>query len=309
MKTAPALLLAAGLAAVASVDAQSLLYEFRFNNPSENTTSASSAPPASSANFTNFVTEGDIARQAANLYGPNQSGASGLVGDYAFDNSASTRMGGSGAVNGANTGYGGMAQVTNGSNALNGATSFTVQGWYNGATAPGNYARLIEIGTFGIWFQGDALQVSARINESSGTAQILSSADATMRQANVWTFFAFTYDGVTGTASLYGGSTTGSVSLLATGTFLTGTLATNTNQALTIGNSSGNNNQRPFDGLLDNFRVWGETEGSDGALSLADLEAVRLADVSNSPIPEPSAFAALAGLGALAWGAARRRRH
>lgn len=305
-------LLAAGLAGIASLHAQSLLYEFNFNNPAQGTSSSSTAPTASTANFTNYVSEGSGDRVPTNLHGANQSGVSGLAGDYAFDNSGSTRMGGSGALNGANAGYGGMAQVTNGSNLLNNATSFTVQGWYNGATAPTNYARLIEIGTLGIWFQTDGgvttLQMSARINTTGSTAQIIGTTSSSMLQANTWTFFAFTYDGVSGAANLYGGTDSSSVALLATATFTTGVLATGTNQALTIGNSTGNSNQRPFDGLLDDFRVWGEAEGSGGALNLAQLEAVRLADISNTAIPEPSAFAALAGLGALAFTAARRRR-
>lgn len=303
-------LLAAAVLSASALDAQSLLYEFSFNNPAEGTTTSSTAPAASTASFTDYVEVGSSTRVAANLHGANQSGVSGLSGDYAFDNSGSTKMGGSGAVNGGTAGYGGMAQVTNGSNLLNGSTSFTVQGWYNGATAPTNYARLIEIGTLGIWFQLDGgvttFQMSARINNPANPAQILGTTDASMKQANVWTFFAFTYDGVTGDARLYGGTDSASVALLASATFATGVIATNTNQALTLGNSTGNSNQRPFDGLLDNFRVWGEAEGSSGALGLAQLEAVRLADLSNSPIPEPSAFALLAGFGAL--GAASLRR-
>jgi hypothetical protein len=311
MKTA-ALLLAAGLAATASLHAQSLLYEFNFNNPAQGASSSSSAPTSSTAAFTNYVAEGSASRIAANLHGANQSGVSGLSGDHAFDNSVSTRMGGSGAVNGANAGYGGMAQVANGSNLFDGSTSFTIQGWYNGASAPTNYARLIEIGTLGVWFQVDGgvttLQMSARINTTGSTAQIIGTTDASMRQANVWTFFAVTYDGPTGAANFYGGTDSASVSLLASATFTTGVVATGANQAVTIANSTGNSNQRPFDGLLDDFRIWGDSEGSAGALNLAQLEAVRLADVANSPIPEPSAFAALAGLFALAFTATRRRR-
>jgi hypothetical protein len=305
-----ALLLVAGLAGTATLDGQSLLYEFHFDNPVEGTGTSSSASTSSTAAFSNYVDVGSSTRVSANLYGANQSGVSGLAGDYAFDNSGSSRMGGSGAVNGGSAGYGGMAQVANGSNLLDGATSFTLQGWYNGASTPTNYARLIEIGTLGVWFQVDSgvtkLQSSARINTTNSTAQVIASTDASLFQAGVWTFFAVTYDGISGTANLYGGTDSTAVSLLATSTFLTGVVATGSNQALTIANSTGNSNQRPFDGLLDDFRIWGDATGSAAALSLAQLEAVRLADITHSAIPEPSAFALLAGLGVLTAVAARR---
>lgn len=310
MKNKP-LLIAAGLLAASLLDAQSLLYEFNFNNPAENTSTSSTAPVASTANFTNYVEVGGTARVAANLYGANQTGVSGLAGDYAFDNTGSTRMGGSGAVNGPNAGYGGVARVTNGGNLVNGSTSFTVQGWYNASVAPANFARLIQIGTFGVWFQTDGgnttLRVSARINDPTSTAQLVESDAAFMRQADTWTFFAFTYDGATGAANLYGGTDSTSVSLLVSTTISAGFLATNNNQAISIGNSTDNDTQRPFDGYLDNFRVWGESSGSAGALSLAQLEAVRLADTTNTAIPEPSSFAILAGLGTLGFALARRR--
>lgn len=312
MKT-QALLLLAGIAGIAPLHAQSLIYEFRFNDAANGTSTNSTAPGGATANFSNYVATGSGDRAPDDLYGAPGSGVSGQVGDIAFDNSGSTRMGGSGNINESGAGYGGMALVTNGADLLNGARSFTVQGWYNGASTPTNYARLIEIGSFGIWFQGTGsgtvLQASSRLDATGTTAQLLTSNDASMLQANTWTFFAFTYDGVTGVASLYGGNSENSVSLLASTTFAASTLNTvtsATSQGLAIGNGLGNASQRPFDGLLDNFRVWGEASGAGGALTKAQLEAVRLADLGYSQIPEPSAFALLAAFGALGMAATRR---
>jgi hypothetical protein len=155
MKT-QALLLLAGIAGIAPLHAQSLIYEFRFNDAANGTSTNSTAPGGATANFTNYVEIGSTARTAEDLHGAPGSGVSGQPGDLAFDNTVSNRMGG----NSGTPGYGGIALVANGGGILNGMSSFTVQGWYNGASTPGNYARLLDVNatgasSLGVWFQVD----------------------------------------------------------------------------------------------------------------------------------------------------------
>ena len=97
------------------------------------------------------------------------------------------------------------------------------------------------------------------------------------------------------------------MSLVGTALTLAKPSSTENAAVLAIGNDGNDTSfRRPFDGYLDNMRIWGDTTGNSGALTLAQLEAVRALDVS--PIPEPSAFAFIAGLGALVLAASRRRR-
>jgi hypothetical protein len=81
-----------------------------------------------------------------------------------------------------------------------------------------------------------------------------------------------------------------------------GTIANNT-AGLTVGNYADTSIQRPFDGLLDNMRIFGSTTDASGALSLAELETIRAADI----IPEPGAVWLLLIGGLMAWRWSRRR--
>ncbi len=275
---------------------QTLLYEFQFNDPANGTNTVGTGNPGGTAAFTNNnnVDHDDL---AADLHGSAGSGVSGSAGDYAFDNTVSSQMGG----NNSNPGYGGIASITNGALPLDGMGSFTVSGWYSSSSTIGNYARLIEVGSTGVWFQGSTLQLST--NVTGGSGQKLASGDNSLLTTNTWHFFAFTYDGATGTATLYAGTDADSVGFIVSDTLASGDVSLGSGVNLAIGNSNFNDHQRPFDGLLDNYRVWA-SEDSSGALSMSALEAVRAGDV----IPEPSTYAALLGLSVLALSVLRRRR-
>lgn len=304
------------LAGTAS-QAATLLYEFTFNDSANETSTVSSGSLGGYASFTAPRSSSDSSRVDAKLRSDNGLGVSGKLGDYAFNNTGSDKMGGSGAIDGANAGHGGIALVNNGSASLAGMNSYTISGWYNTAnsTKPGNYARLIEVGTTGIWFQVDSgvttLQVTSIINPVSGntggTSNKLNSNTSTLLSANEWVFFAVTFDGVAGTMTLYSGTKDEGVLHKVTSVETTkGFVATASNLGLSIGNSIGNANQRPFDGLLDNFRIWGEATGAGGALSLSELQAVMTADLGNAMIPEPATTALLLGMGLLAAVVMRR---
>ncbi len=292
----------------ASLQAATLLHEFTFNDPANGNITASTGTLGGSASFTSYVETGSIARQSADLHGTNGSGVSGKTGDYAFDNTASTRMGGAGASNGATAGYGGIATIDGGSASFVGLNSFTISGWYNTAseTTPGSGARLLEIGNLGIWFQsGSELRITVPIKtegEASATSNVLKSDAALLFTADTWIFFAVTFDGVTGKLTLYAGSEKdgvliGADAVIPSMTTNTGFLANTTTRGLGIANALTNDNQRPFDGLLDNFRIWGETSGSDGALSKTELQTIMRTDLGL--VPEPASTAALIGMSLL----------
>ncbi|MDR1281568.1 MAG: LamG domain-containing protein [Opitutaceae bacterium] len=288
------------LVSATALPAATFLHEFTFNDPANGASTTSSGTLGGSALMTNYVETGSSTRVSADLHSTDGLGVSGKVGDYAFDNTAATRMGGGGAINGTNAGYGGSAILANGSASLNGMNSFTISGWYNTAstTAPGNYARLIELGSAGggVWFQtGAGLQLSMSIGGATGAK--LASLDTRLFQTNTWTFFAFTYDGDTGLLSLYAGTkTSGQLELITSDTLANkGIVSTATNQGLAIGNSVGNDQQRPFQGLLDNFRIRGETTGSGGALTQQQLQQIMTTDITGPTIPEPSATALVFG--------------
>ncbi|RRJ96101.1 PEP-CTERM sorting domain-containing protein [Opitutaceae bacterium TAV4] len=299
---------AAAFAAIAIVaataQAATLLHEFTFNDPANGTSTASTGTLGGSASFTAPASAEDHSHVPTNLHSDNGLGVSGKLGDYTFNNTGSSQMGGGSTT----PGYGGVATLSNGAASLNGLSSFTISGWYNtaSATKAGNSARLVAAGTgFEILFQvavtgANPTPAALRVTHgSSKGAMAMGASDTIFYQTNTWIFFAYTFDGGTGVGTIYGGDkTTGAVSALATGSVAsTGGVVTASGN-LFIGNQAGAN-QRPFDGLMDNVRVWGESSGAGGALSLAELQAVMTADLANTPIPEPATTAALLGAGFL----------
>jgi len=114
-----------------------------------------------------------------------------------------------------------------------------------------------------------------------------------------WQFFALVFDGSLPSAtrfSLYSGDgVTLSSAINASGNTL---LGTNTGNLTSIAGSTATFDPVYFIGSLDSFRAYSTNE-------TANLTAIMQ---SADAIPEPSAFAALAGLAALGMAATRRRR-
>ncbi|MDP0496264.1 MAG: LamG-like jellyroll fold domain-containing protein [Verrucomicrobiota bacterium JB024] len=300
-----AALISAGLA-----QGQTLMYEYSFNDAANATYTTSTGSTSATADFTNYVTEGSTDRTSYNLFGSSTSGVSGQAGDYAFDNSISTEMGGSGAINGTGAGYGGLGLASGTATGFNGLTSFTISGWYKANSLPSNYARLIEIGSSStstsVLFQGNsgssATNLRLGTNVGGATAN-LEVNNAMLLAVDSWVFFAFAVDGVNGTITLYAGTDSAAVTQLGSADITAGTVYVG-GDSLAIGNSMGSGNQRPFDGLMDNVRVWGSSTDASGALSLSTLESVRSGDV----IPEPSTYAGLFGAAVVCLVLLRRRR-
>jgi hypothetical protein len=124
---------------------------------------------------------------------------------------------------------------------------------------------------------------------------------------DVWTFFAVSYDGTLTSNNLNfyrGTTTTGVVQVGSAVTLNKGVVANDTN-GLSIGNNNAAFN-RPYDGLLDNMRIFGSSTDGSGVVSLATLESYRANDLL--AIPEPSTGVLLLGSFAILLGLRFKRR-
>lgn len=261
------------------------ILEYEFNGTG--TTTANSGSQAGGT-----LTFKNAAGAATNLYSASGLGVSGLAGDMAFDNTASTGMG--------RDDSGGRAESSANFANLGTVQSFTIQGWYK-ADAIGDGAKLFEM-TGGTVITlatnaADRLSLSLPNNFSQSAASTIYASSDT------WVFFGVTYDGTltSNNVKYYAGTVGSAVSLVSTTTLNLGALSVGF-ASLAIGNSY-NSNSRPFDGLMDDFRFFDSTTGADGALGLAQLEELRM-----SAIPEPSSAILFLGAGLSALVLVVRRR-
>ncbi|MFA6961643.1 MAG: LamG-like jellyroll fold domain-containing protein [Opitutaceae bacterium] len=273
------------------LDAQTLLLEYKFNG--SGTTALNTAGTISGGDMTFYDTTG----AAANLYGATGSGVSGAAGDLAFNNTASTGMG--------TTGTGGRAQTSYNAG-IQTLTSFTLTGWFktDSTSSIGGNATLINNlnGTNGFHLFSSASGVLALNVDGTSVTSTGTTAYAGTQQ---WVFFAVTYDSTTSVAKFYVGDTAGNLSLNVSRTLNAG--ATNDNSgSISMANLAGTS-IRPFDGYLDDMRVFGATSGSLGALDMTAIQGIMTGDISN--IPEPSSAAAfIAGGSAFIAGFIKLRR-
>lgn len=241
----------------------------------------------------------------ADMHSADGLGVTGLAGDRAFDNRGATNMG---------VGYSSRADIADSaSNSLDGLGNFTLSGWFRtDPTASGtglgwlfnNY--LYSPGTgftgYGLYYTDGQLRVLSGHYLGYDVAQSTAGAYA---GSDSWIFFAAVYKGSGAcpancpSVTFYKGTKNGPVALVNTvigaGVFQGGAAYPET-QSFTIGSTShttggANLASQPFDGLLDNMRIYGST------LTLADIESVRSLDVV--PIPA-AAWLFASALGALA---------
>ncbi|MDO8094963.1 MAG: Ig-like domain-containing protein, partial [Candidatus Brocadiales bacterium] len=253
---------------VQTVQAQTAILEYKFN---ETGTTA----PSTGSDVT-AVTLRNSGGVATDLHSADSLGVSGVTGDRAFDNTASTSMGGTG-------GRADQADLA----AIDTLTSFTLQGWFktDGSTAidgvtGSDRAVLLQNGegftgnTNGFQLFGHQGNLKLRVDNGDAEAPELAYGGT-----QSWIFFAVTYDGssTANNVKFYKGSASSEVTLVATETIDMGQVGSEA-VGLGIGNESGSSGS-PFDGYLDNVRVYGSQGDNSGVLTLAQLDSIRAGDV------------------------------
>jgi hypothetical protein len=252
----------------AAYDIPTPIVEYTFN---ETGTTAASSGSDSTA-----VTIYNASGVATDLHTADAGGVTGQPGDRALNFTSATGMG---------TGFTGpYAKHLSDNDAIDALKSFTVTGWFktDGTTPYGNWARLIQNEPSG---NGAGFIVTSDIP----SGKIICNVDATNSAATPvsygtaqqWVFYAVTYDGTltTNNTKFYVGSSSTTASLVSTATLNMGTVNENTD-LLFLGNRPGGD--RPFDGSLDNIRIYGSKTDASGVLALADVENIRTADISNT---------------------------
>ena len=273
--------------------------EFRFNETGSTTPSTGTDKSS--------LTLRSNAGAATDLHSADALGVSGLAGDRAFNNSASSSMG--------SPGPGGRADQ-NDNNNIDAFKSFTLQGWFktDGTEVITNAARIIDNTSTaaGYLLLGTNGKPTNAATGAPGELQLnVNNANVVSQNwyndAGSWVYFAVSYDGTlaAGNVNFYKGTIGSPVTLEETLSLATGSVADDTN-GVTVGGRTGLND-RPFDGFLDDLRIFGSKTDDSGVLSLGQLEQVRQADILNQAInvPEPGTLWLLA-LGTAALLARRR---
>jgi len=267
---------------------QAQILEYRFNT--------SGSTQSSDGSSSQSITTKDGANVNTDYISASTTGVSGLAGDSALDFSSATWQ---------TAGPKGQGAVLSD---LNGLSSFTIAGWAKNAdTSTNGIGRIFYDSSSGAGIDllytttGSQKQLSLSVNGAAGVASTATQYSG-FASSN-WTFFAVTYDGSSGAVQFYSGATTGSLTL-STATFGTnpgnvGTIAS----SFYVGNASTGN--RPFDGWLDNFRIYGSTSGTAGILSSTELLDIRNYDFTT--VPEPNATAAFFAMGAVLFIVTRRK--
>ncbi len=204
----------------------------------------------------------------SDLHSREGDGVSGRPGDRAFNNSDSTRMG--------TGGDGGVADSPS-VGSIGGLKSVTFQGWLKCELEQLTHApRIIETG---IDLGLNGLADGRLVFYANG----VSATGSGFGEVGEWFFFAVTFDGTTNANNVlfYKGSTTSNVTRVSSSPGNPSSVASATPH-LKIGNSdTGGLNKRPFDGWIDNIRIFGSRTDTSGVLSQNQLERLRIKDVLN----------------------------
>ncbi len=271
------------------VRAQTPIVQFNFNETG--TSAADSGSDATAATLNSAGT-------ATDLHSASGTGVSNTAGDEAFDGTSASTMG--------NSASGGQALLTAAVPALESLESFTLTGWFktDGSEVIGSGARLFSQPGTGAGFSLNGDNATAGKLDLTVNGTVIASTAASYTTAGQWTFFAVTYNGTATSSNVkfYIGNSASSVTLASTVSLNKGT-EVSPNAALSIGQTAAG--AASFDGLLDDMAVYGSSTDASGALTLSQLDTIRLADLS--AVPEPSDLA-LVACGAVALLCGWRRR-
>jgi hypothetical protein len=202
----------------------------------------------------------------SDLHTPPGGGVSGMAGDRAFDNTASTGMG-KGSV-------GGNAEIP--ANSFGPMDSFTYECWYKASEVPASLARLVDANSFLV----EANSAGGVFNfEVNGI--YADSPAGSYTETNQWIFFAVTYDGTKtdNNVAFYKGTMNTAVMQVGGYLSLDGSSVSDPS-TLTVGNWSGSD-IRPFKGYIDDLRLFSSGTDSSGVLTATQLENIRETDVYN----------------------------
>jgi hypothetical protein len=268
--------LAVILATTSALPAAQLL-SYQFNDATNSATAAATGTVAGSAPALNIV--------APALIGADGSGVSGAPTDRALNNTAATSMGGT------TNSSGGRATHAADFESIDNLLKFTVSGWFKtDSTSPlGGNAILVanRSGVAGFDLHGDPNTPGNLILAVDNGSNTSPGFGATQQ----WVNFAVTYDGTIlqpgPNVFFYAGGINTPLTLVGSGTNTNGSgndPADNETNPLSIGSRVlfGTVDADPFDGLLDNIRIWNDIQ------PLAALESLRQSDAT--AVPEPSAI-------------------
>lgn len=270
------------------------LIHYQFNDSNTNTTTATDSS-GNNRNGTIYNYNGTVMAPAALQ---NAVGVSGRAGDYAFNNTGSAGMGGFGNRGGAVN-----WKATSG-NAIGNLTSMTMSFWVKteAGVSSGNSARIANLYGSNYTNYVEVRALNNGVIQSAVNGSIRTTPENTIDTENQWVFFAITFDASAAAAErikFYMGGVEDEVRLVSTGeSSLASIVLGGAGQSLTLGSFFNADNglftgQTPFDGFIDDYRLYGATSGSAGALSLADLDLVRL---EATQIPEPGSVGLIGGI-------------
>jgi len=245
-----------GLVLVRAAVAAPLL-EFLFNETG--TQAPSSGTLASPLQMT------DYGGAPADDHSAAGTGITAQPGDRAFELHDATGMG---------EGFtGGKGAVAN-TNVLDELRSFTICGWLQPYEPLQLRARIVDGSNYGVWAQNAvaAKDLHLQVNTSG-----IETAGDTFRDVSNWVFFAVVFDGTAAGDNMfiYRGTTRTAVQVVNQNA-RPETQVWQSDAPWLVGNDASGG--FPFKGLLDNLRLYGSKTDGSGALSAAEIEAIRVAD-------------------------------
>lgn len=254
----------------------SLLIQYSFEG--SGTSVANGGTLGSAANLNTF----NAADQATSLYTASGTGVDGVGKAINFVSTPNAA---------------GPYGITSAPINLSITTGFTISGWLDMTTWTTGASVFRDAGTTTginlLLSTGNSLTLA--LGNGSGNTNIVANTDAYINATTEgWVFFAITWDG--SNVQFYRGDTdpTSTLSLVGT-TAYTSTVADNVSSAFVLGNTPAAANNRPLNGLMDDFRIY------NNFLDESAVNALRL-----SAVPEPSAISLL--MGSLITGLALVRR-
>jgi hypothetical protein len=274
---------ALAVATICNSASATLIVDYDFND------NASGIHANSTGSVTTPLTLYSSSSTQANIRGADGSGVSGQAGDYALDIGSTTDAMGSQATTGGQART--LVNATDFAASIGSLSSFTVTGWFKSSSQLNFSTQLFALGSSAIVVRSGNTAGNLSLTVNNVAVGETTGANV-FGTTNEWVFFAVTYDGTSTTDNLifYGGTVGGSVSVIATLSSTNGGMTQPSSASLFVSPSI-----RPYDGYMDNIRLYGSASDATGALSASAVQGVYA-----SAIPEPSASSMALVIGGLA---------